>query len=100
LLGLTLSLPIQKSTIKITSLSIQKSAANYVAADSEIGNQKLCRCRFRNRQPFVPLSAAKNCVAADSEIGTQKLFRYRFRNRQQNCVVAYLKISTQKQCRC
>jgi hypothetical protein len=35
----TVSLPIEKSTAK-----------NFVDADSEIGNQKLCRCRFRNRQ--------------------------------------------------
>jgi hypothetical protein len=44
-------LPNQKSTAK-----------NYVAADSEMGSQTLCRCRFRNRH--------KNCVAADSEISS------------------------------
>jgi hypothetical protein len=76
LLGLTLSLPIQKSTIKITSLSIQKSAANYVAADSAIGNQKFCRCRFRNRQPKIvslPIqkSATKKFSATDLEIDSK-----------------------------
>jgi hypothetical protein len=30
---------------------IQKSAANYVVAESEIGSQKLLGCRFRNQQP-------------------------------------------------
>jgi hypothetical protein len=40
-------------------------AANYAAADSKIGSQKLCRFQFRNWQP--------NRVAADSEIGSQKL---------------------------
>jgi hypothetical protein len=33
------------------SLPIQKSAAtNYVAADLEISNKEVCRCRSRNRQ--------------------------------------------------
>jgi hypothetical protein len=33
-------------------LPILKAAAKYcVAADLEIGSLKLCRCRFRNRQP-------------------------------------------------
>jgi hypothetical protein len=66
----------------------------------EIGSQKQCRCRFRNRQPktvSLPIqkSTAKNSVAADSEIdsqnfsaadsefGSQKVCRCRFRNRQQ-----------------
>jgi hypothetical protein len=97
LLGLTLSLLIQKSTIKTTSLPIQKSTANYAAADSKISdktpslliqkstinyaaadskisNQKLCCCRFRNRQPKTfPLPIQKSAA---------KLCRCRFRNRQ------------------
>jgi hypothetical protein len=51
LLGFTLSLLIQKLAIKTTSLSIQKLATNCVAADLEIGNQKLYRFRFGNQQP-------------------------------------------------
>jgi hypothetical protein len=52
-----MSLSIQKSEAKIMPLSIQKSTAktiplpfqklaakNYVAIDSEISNEKLCRC--------------------------------------------------------
>jgi hypothetical protein len=49
LLGFILSLSIQKLVIKNALLPIQKSEANYAAADSEIGNQKLCRCRFKNQ---------------------------------------------------
>jgi hypothetical protein len=105
-------------------LSIQKSIAkNCVAADSEIGGQKLFCYRFRNRQHncvavdleidsqlcrcrqpkimSLPIqkSTAKNCVATDSEIGIQKLFYYLFRIRQQNCVAADSEIDNQL-CRC
>jgi hypothetical protein len=46
-----MSLPIEKSTAKTVSLPIEKSAAkNFIDADSKIDNQKLCHCRFRNRQ--------------------------------------------------
>jgi hypothetical protein len=31
-------------------LPIQKLAANWAASESEIGSQKLRRCRFKNRQ--------------------------------------------------
>jgi hypothetical protein len=70
-----MSLPIQKSVMKIASLLIQKLAA------------KLCRCRFRNWQlktVSLPIqrSTAKNCVATDSEIDSQKPCCCRFRNRQ------------------
>ena len=37
-----------------------------VTADSEIGSQKLHRCRFSNRQP--------NCVIVNSEINSQKAY--------------------------
>jgi hypothetical protein len=55
---------------KIGMLPIQKSASNYVAADSEIGSLKLCRCRFRNRQPKALLLlilklATKYCAAIE-----------------------------------
>jgi len=73
---------------------IQKSAANYVATDSEIGSQRLCHCQFRNRQ--------QNCIAIDSEMGSKKIFRSRFKNLQpsvplssgNNYVVAHSKIDS------
>ena len=47
-------------------LAIQKSAAkNYVAADSEIGSQKLCR---KTMSLPIQKSAAKNRVTTDSKI--------------------------------
>jgi hypothetical protein len=52
-------------------LPILKAAAKYCAvADLEIGSLKLCRCRFRNRQPKAFLlsilkSAAKNYAAIE-----------------------------------
>jgi hypothetical protein len=55
------------------SLVIKKLASkNSFAADLEISS-RLCRCRFRNRQPKIvslPIQklATKNCVAADLEI--------------------------------
>jgi len=94
-----MALPIQKSAARTAPLLIHKSAA------------KLCRCRFRNRQPTMSLpiqrsknqklrrcrfrdgqpktlplliqkSTAKNCTVADSEISSQKLCCCLFRNRQ------------------
>jgi hypothetical protein len=57
-------------------MPIEKSAAkNFVAADSEFRQQKLCHCWFRNGQP--------NYAAAGSEIDSQKLCRCRFRIQQQ-----------------
>jgi hypothetical protein len=56
---------------------IQKSSAeNCVVADSEIDNEELCRCRFKNQQPktvtlLIHKSIAENCDPADSEIGNQ-----------------------------
>jgi len=93
-------------------LSIQKSTANYVAADSEIDNQKLRRCRFRDGRPkILPLlihkSTAKKYTVADSEIDSQKLRCCLFRNRQRelrhyrpinrkpNCAAANSEISSQ-----
>ena len=43
---------------------------NYVTADSEIGNEELCHCQFRNRQPKIMLlpiqkSAVQNRDAVD-----------------------------------
>ena len=73
MLGLTLSLPIQKSAIKTASVPIQKFTANCAIADLKISSQKIYRCRFRNRQ--------QDCVVVDSEINSQKLCRCRFRNR-------------------
>jgi hypothetical protein len=44
------SLPIHNRQLKTLLMSILKSAANNcVAVDFEIGNKKLCRCRFKNR---------------------------------------------------
>jgi hypothetical protein len=68
-------------------LSIQKSTANYVAADSEIDNQKLRCCRFRDGQPktlplLIQKSTAKNYTVVDSEIGSYKLRCCLFKNRQ------------------
>jgi len=57
-------------------LPILKAAAKYcAAADLEISNLKLCRCRFRNRQLkafLLPVlkAAAKYCAATDLEIGS------------------------------
>jgi len=59
------------------------TAKNWVAANSEIGSQKLYRCRFINRQKNYGVAdseLAANCAAADSEINNQKLCRCRFRN--------------------
>jgi len=59
------------------SLPIQKSATNCAIVNSEIGNQKLYHCQFRNWQ--------QNYVAANLEINSQKRFCCRFRNQHQNC---------------
>jgi hypothetical protein len=91
LLGVALSLPIQKLAIKTASMPIQKFTANCVIADLEIGSQKLYLCRFRNRH--------QDCVAANSEIGGQKLFCCQFRNWRHNCVAVDLEIGSQL-CRC
>jgi hypothetical protein len=47
----TVSLPIQKSTAKNSvAADSEIDSQNFSAADSEFGSQKVCRCRFRNRQ--------------------------------------------------
>jgi hypothetical protein len=78
---------------------------NCIAADLEIGSQKLCRYQFRNQEPktaSLPIqkSVAKNCVATNSEIRSQKLHRYRFRNQQPKTTSLLIQISAAKLCRC
>jgi hypothetical protein len=54
----------------------QKSVVNCAAAESEIDSQKLCRCRFRNRQPktlLIQKLIAKKFVAANSKIGRKTM---------------------------
>jgi len=80
-----------------------------VAANSEIGNQKLCRCRFRNRQRKLRRCRFRhrepNCVSADSKIGSKtaalpiqksaaKMCRCRFRNQQWKTVSLSIPKST------
>jgi hypothetical protein len=61
---MTVSLLIQKLTAKTMSVAIQKSTVkNCVAADSEIGSQKLCRCRLRIRQPKTLSLPIQNSTA-------------------------------------
>jgi hypothetical protein len=74
LLGYTLSLPIQKSTIKTMPLPIQKLAANYAAADSEISNKKQSRCQIKNWQSKILPQPIQKL--------TERLLHCRFRNRQ------------------
>jgi len=61
-------------------LSIQKSTANYVVADSEIEKPKT---------EALPIQrwATKNFAAANSEIDSKKLHRCRFRNQQPKTVL-------------
>jgi hypothetical protein len=106
-------------------LPILKSATkNFVAANSEI-SRKMCRCRFRNRQPkalllpilklvastvalpiqklaakIVPLliqkAATKNFVAADSEIGIKIVSIPIQKLAASNCAAADLEIDSKK----
>jgi hypothetical protein len=72
-LGFTLPLPIQKSTAKIASLSIQKWAAtNFIVADSEISTKTATLPIQKSvaKTATLPIQKliARNYVVVDSEI--------------------------------
>jgi len=78
---------------KTAVLLIQKSIANCVVADSEIGSQKLCATNLeidsqklcsevgRRTASLLIQKLVADCVAANSKIGSQ-LGSYRFKNQQ------------------
>jgi len=55
------------------ALPIQRWAAkNFAAADSEIGSQKLHRCRFKNQQPKTVSLPIKKSAARTAPLLTHK----------------------------